>query len=426
MATISALPNELLVAIFSQLGVRDLQTVRSINQQFASVLQQGRLLYRLGVFTRLGLRFPCATNPLPFLDLPELGVAAVKVSEGARILDNLQRLELRPHSPDECVTSHLMWVKSTALAAMESALKLRNDASCDRRVLPVLYVELLTPTPAIQRQVVQGGHDPSLLSTLLHHLPEGLRNEDSASHRALQYSVASSSFPNRDKTGCCHMDSTVVNEKRVKFSKVVVRNAPVLMYHHNPFALILPRFVDAESHCVLVINSANLWKDEPSASCLGRSPESPESPLYGYGLGPRSPNAGKLTIVFLAGGPQSRWVPPCSHFNDTTQSLDSLFHKCSAMDRIWEGMMANIGRDRRFLDREVTLVNTDAIMSLATPQNPAMSLVEAYLRSRFPKMFNKAIGLRSPPIFRTMQQWIQEGHAEDVFSPEELAPFKVK
>lgn len=96
------------------------------------------------------------------------------------------------------------------------------------------------------------------------------------------------------------------------------------------------------------------------------------------------------------------------------------------MDKIWEGMKTTIDSVPPRYACKVTLVNTDAIMSLATPQTHSMSLVEAYLRSRFPSMFNAAISGYPPPVFRTMQEWIEDGHADDVFTPEELAPFKAK
>lgn len=97
------------VTVFQHLDGLDLRTMRCVNRCFNYIMLRGRLLYRHGHFSRLGLRFPGAPRTTPFLELPELGITPVNVADEARILRDLQRLELRPHAPTECVLFHITW-----------------------------------------------------------------------------------------------------------------------------------------------------------------------------------------------------------------------------------------------------------------------------------------------------------------------------
>lgn len=423
MAADIPLPNELLVVIFKHLDGGSLRTLSRVNRRFAHVLQQERLLYRHGVFSSFGLRFPGALKPTPFLALPELGITPVSPLNGRKVFEEIQRLEVRPHSPDKCVMFDLMWPRGTAHTSAQAVIY-DEGAWC----LPVLCIELLTPDPTAPSPQAQGRQVEGGLSTLLHVVTDEVNDKDLPTHRALKYSDSPPASRDdgtywSDMVGCRYIDHFIVNEPSVMIDKIVVRNAPAVLYHQSPSTLLLPRYFFAAEQCVLVINSAGLWKDKPRACCVGPLPDLPHSV---FGLGPQPRGTPEIVIVFWTGDPEARWVPPCSHFSDPTQAIDSLFHKCSAMDKIWEGMKTTIDSVPPRYACKVTLVNTDAIMSLATPQTHSMSLVEAYLRSRFPSMFNAAISGYPPPVFRTMQEWIEDGHADDVFTPEELAPFKAK
>lgn len=173
-----------------------------------------------------------------------------------------------------------------------------------------------------------------------------------------------------------------------------------------------------------VVNSASLWKHSPTDCCLESGFDTPE-----WGIGPYPPEDVEITIVFWTGDPEARWIPPCTHFNDVSepgQTPDSVTRTCTAVELIWDSLIKIVHDARQRLashPSDITLVNVEAIISLATSDRPAMSIVEEYFRSRSPRHFDESSDRYTPLYFFTMQEWIQEGYADDVFSPEELAPF---
>lgn len=216
--TIEALPNELLVNVFELLGGDDLRALQGVNRRFAFVLQQERLLYRHGKFTRHGLRFLGAENPFPFSDAPELGMTPLSGIVAARLLSKVQTLVLGPHRPEDCVRFHLMWAQTASLGQAGW----RRDHPLSR----VLLIELRNPHPAGLSPVSQGRNDFEMLSTLLHDLSERVAEVDSDEQRALRFSaVGSPQDHGLTKVGCCYVDHHLL-VKHAALGKIVIRNLP--------------------------------------------------------------------------------------------------------------------------------------------------------------------------------------------------------
>ncbi|EKC99935.1 hypothetical protein A1Q2_05759 [Trichosporon asahii var. asahii CBS 8904] len=421
--TLTDLPNELLVTIFKHLNGRDLRSMRCVNQRVNCILLEERLLYRHGEFTRLGLRFPGALRSTPFLQLPELGITPVAPSDGVRILDNLQRLQLRPHAPTDCVLFHITWGGFLA------------EISACRNVSPalVLSIELLNPDPEASIPDDEVVAERDRLGALLHTVSEDVFRSDSDDFRALQFSAVSPGFPGQDtygKIGCCYLDHTIVNDDNVDLRKLVIRNAPVMFYNASPNHLTVPSRLYAEEQYVLVVNSACLWKDSPSDCCLGFDMGWED---VQWGMGPQ-PVAGiqELVIVFWTGDPDTPWIPPCYHSTASPRSrpeLESSSEGCIAMRHILGGMMLMLQSFHTAGKREVriTLVNIKACVGTChrtiRPDDQDPLSPEDYLQTQHAEWFDEC-NTKFPTIFLpTMQEWIDSGDADDVFASHELAPF---
>ena len=422
--TLTDLPNELLITVFKHLNGRDLRSIRCVNQRVNCVLLEERLLYRHGEFTRLGLRFPGAPRSTPFLQIPELGITPVASADGARILRDLQRLELRPHPPTDCVLFHITWGGWPAL----------DLAGLDRSDALILSIELLPPDPEGLISDDEDADGREQLSHLLHKVSEDVFRADSDEFRALQFSAASPGSPGQDvygNIGCCYFDHVVVNDDNVDLRKLVIRNAPVMFYDVPPEQLSVPNSLYAEQQCILVANSACLWESSPSDCCLGLDLD---RQTVRWGIGPW-PVAGirELVIVFWTGDPDTPWLPPCYHSTAsprTRSELESSSEGCSAMQHVLDGMMKMIRSFDISVKHKVaiTLVNIKACAGTISrtrwtydAQDPLSP--ENYLRTHYAKWFDEC-NTKLPTIrLPTMQEWIDSGDADDVFASHELAPF---
>lgn len=139
--------------------------------------------------------------------------------------------------------------------------------------------------------------------------------------------------------------------------------------------------------------------------------------------------------MFWTGHPEALWVPPCAHLNKPWSLKDDIdvLDTCEAMPQIWDGIMKLT--NPIFARRRVTLtlVNSGAIPPGSYRKAPAYahstpspkSYLQNYLRQdRFTMRFITGSTYRYPLIrLPTMQAWIRDGNADDVFTPRELAPF---
>lgn len=430
--TITDLPNELLVNVFKQLDGRTLEALRHVSQRFAYLLKQERLLYRHGVFTRLGVRFPRALDPLPFLTLPDLGITPARDQDVLEILRHLERLEIRPHQPSDCVMFDLMWDKKAARAAIRllEGWWSQSRGISETDLSPTLLVELLSPDgdrpSAADQEREKRGH----LSTLLHEVSDDVHDEDSKVYKALRFSAPGPGDHTvlSRKGGCCYLDHTILDGGWTFLRKVVVRNAPVMLYDVTFQELSFPHNLHVLNHSVFVVNSGALWPNPPSSFCVEEGED--DTPIL-WGLGPLPPGgSAELTIVFWTGDPDAAWLPPCSHFSMGPRlEHENDMLSCTAMAQIWHGLMRMIHYARDFCNcaEAVNLVNIESTIdlsdSLTTPLPHDVPPVAAYLQARFPEMFNNPESIYDPPRLLTMQEWIEEGHADDVFTSEELAPF---
>lgn len=208
----------------------------------------------------------------------------------------------------------------------------------------------------------------------------------------------------------------------------MIRNAPVMLYHLDFSKLTLPVDLSWNGEYVLVLNTAALSSVFPEDQCSDRKRGLP--PLF-WGAGPAPPIGTKrITVVFWTGQPGRLWIPPCAHLIGwpwSVQEHTDRMRACDVMPQIWKEIMDLAKPTRKNSKGTLTFVNAAAVMNGSYPTTAmsarGTSSLEAYLRHRFADSFQSASYDFPQVCLRTMQEWIREGNADDVFSHKELEPF---
>lgn len=397
------LPTELWQMVVPYLGEHDLRSLRAVNRLFASIVRP--LLYRYCNFSRLGYHFPGAAQPYPFLELPELQQAPLSKKQRASIFRNITVLKLRKHDVGDCTTFRFL----------QGYRVFRPD---EETSLDVLWVELFScPTHAQS--------SGEMYSTFVHEGDEGHRNPtpDYDEDGADEFATC--------RHRCFYIDFSSLWCARPR--KLVFRNAPVLWFDGPDSPLLFPNDIVTDE-CVLVVNSAAL-----DAEYI-RSERPWEEPLTGFcsdgrvswGFQPGPPwRCERLTIVFWTGSPDEPWFPPCTHYADEDPWELEEPGDCTALARMWFGLGSAVRALKMRTSpkdglKRITVVNADAVRRGRGVEGETQEYYENDISARFEAAF-KARGFPEcePPELEcvTFDAWLAGGHAENVFSHTEIAPF---
>lgn len=392
------LPNEVWLNVLGHLGRHDLASISRSNKALRELARP--LFYKFATFSRVGLHFPNAPNPYPFTDLPEFGQVALPREERKRIVADLRRLEVRPHTLDDC-----------------SMFKFMSRQSLHVN-LDVLWIEMVPYN-------TERKHAPKRSSTAASMAPFSW-NQDAGPRDAIRHPAIVDEWAS-DLYGytlaSCGFDSRLSSATA---RKVVIRNA--LIGGRANRDCRLPE-TDRTKDFVLVVNSAHMSRRSLTGSPCATDWGHHES--WHFGPSPDDDDdLENLTIVFWTGSPESRWVPPCGHDREEVASGASNGTKCFAVFNVWNGIMELVSAYPKL--RHLTVVNAEAFVSWYA--ETSSSGVEDNVHGSTRDVFGLYERLRSHfdrhhaykqarfDILR-MGEWARRGEWDDVFASQEIRPF---